>query len=100
MRGCMSTIELRQNATISSLKMSFNPHNEHILIIYTAYDMHFDKGIETSSNIKKINKSSECYGTINGIYEDYPDLLQSVFNRKWCRLILKHFVQHHCKQYH
>ena len=36
---------IRQNATISSLKVSFNPHTVPIKFIYTAYDMHFDKGI-------------------------------------------------------
>ena len=40
-----------QDATISSLKdkVSFNPHNAHIFFIYTAYDMHFDKGIDMAS---------------------------------------------------
>ena len=39
----------RQNATLSSLKVSFNPHNEHSQFIYTAYDKHFDKDIEMAS---------------------------------------------------
>ena len=34
--------KIRQNVTISSLNLSFYPHYEHILFIYTAYDMHFD----------------------------------------------------------
>ena len=50
-------------------------------------------------NTKKIFKISECYGTSNVIYQDYPNLTQSA-NRKFCRLILKHCVQCHCKQYH
>ena len=68
----------KQNATDLSLKVIFNPQNEEFSFIYSAYDMHFDKGIEMSYKTKKISKISECFGTSTGIYNGYSDFTQSV----------------------
>ena len=85
------------------LKVSFSPHNEHSQFIYTAYDMHFDNGIEMASwrkeNIQNQlmlwNKDWNLKGLLR-----FDAVSFKVLTEKGCRSILKRVVQHQGKQYH